>query len=56
MTDESKKKGATFDWRDFIGLAGLGMLSAGLYMVWMPAALIAPGAVLTYVAIFGTKG
>lgn len=43
------------DARDVIGLLGLVLLGAGLALVWPPAALIAPGVVLIYVAIFGVK-
>jgi hypothetical protein len=44
-----------FDARDLVLAAGLALLSIGLALVWMPAAFIAPGAILTYVAIFGQR-
>lgn len=47
---------ATFDVRDAMLGVGLVLLAFGLAKVWAPAALIVPGAVLTYVAIRGTRG
>lgn len=43
------------DVRDLIGLAGLLLVGIGLALVWLPAALVVPGAILIYVAIFGVK-
>lgn len=43
------------DARDGVLAVGLALLSAGLYQVWVPAAFIAPGAVLTYVAVFSAS-
>lgn len=45
-----------FDRRDFVGLAGLVLIGAGLGWIFPPAGLIVPGAILTGVAIFGVKG
>jgi hypothetical protein len=48
---------AEIDARDGVLAAGLVLLSAGLYQVWIPGAFIAPGVVLTYVAVFsGPRG
>lgn len=44
---------AQVDARDLVLALGLGLLSAGLYQVFVPAAFIVPGAVLTYVAVWG---
>lgn len=44
------------DARDGVLGVGLCLLSFGLYQVWVPAAFIAPGAVLTYVAVFKDTG
>lgn len=44
-----------FDLRDAFLLIGLILLAAGLALVWRPAALIAPGAILIYVALFGAR-
>ena len=44
---------STFDARDVILGVGLCMMSAGLFFVWSPAALIVPGTILTFVAIRG---
>lgn len=46
---------ATFDVRDCLLALGLGLLATGLARVWVPAAFIVPGAVLTYVAILGNR-
>jgi hypothetical protein len=43
------------DARDLVLVCGLALLSIGLWAVFPPAAAIVPGAVLTYVAIFGVK-
>lgn len=41
--------------REAILIVGLGLVSYGLWQVWMPAAFIVPGTVLLYVSIFGTR-
>ncbi|MGE0653299.1 MAG: hypothetical protein AB7P12_16380 [Alphaproteobacteria bacterium] len=41
------------DARDAVLVAGLLLVGAGLWMVWLPLALVVPGAVLVYVAIWG---
>lgn len=46
---------AWFDARDIMLVIGLGLLAIGLWQVYPPAALIAPGIILTGVAIFGVK-
>jgi hypothetical protein len=43
---------AQIDARDVILVIGLTLLSAGLAQVSVPAAFVAPGAILTYVAVF----
>lgn len=43
------------DARDVMLVLGLAMLGAGCWMVWPPAGLIAPGLVLSYVAVFGVR-
>lgn len=37
--------------RDAIGLSGVGAIIAGMWMIYVPAALIVGGAMLIYVAI-----
>lgn len=44
---------AQTDARDLLLGFGLILLAVGLYQVFVPAAFIAPGAVLTYVAVWG---
>lgn len=44
---------AQLDARDLVLAAGLALLAVGLYPVCPPAAAIVPGAVLTYVAVWG---
>ena len=44
---------AQVDARDLVLAIGLGLLAIGLYQVFQPAAYIVPGAVLTYVAVWG---
>jgi hypothetical protein len=39
------------DARDVVLGVGLALLGAGLWLVFVPAAFIVPGAVLTYVAV-----
>jgi hypothetical protein len=41
------------DARDLVLAFGLVLLSVGLYQFFAPLAFIVPGAVLTYVAVFG---
>jgi hypothetical protein len=47
--------GSTFDEQDVMLALGLTLLSAGLWQVWPPAALIVPGAIITSVAIFANR-
>lgn len=47
--------GNTFDVRDAMLAFGLVFLSAGLAQVWVPAAYIVPGAIVTLIAIFGPR-
>lgn len=49
----AKFAAANVDARDLVLAVGLGLLAAGLYQVYPPAAFIMPGAVLTYVAVWG---
>lgn len=44
-----------FDVRDVFLVVGLCLTSAGLAMISVPASMIVPGAVLTYIAVFGVK-
>lgn len=44
---------ANVDARDLVMIAGLALLAIGLFQVFVPAAFIVPGAVLTYVAVWG---
>lgn len=44
---------AAVDVRDAVLALGLLLVGGGLWMVWPPAALFVPGAVLVYVAIWG---
>lgn len=44
---------ANVDARDLIMIAGLLLLAIGLFQVFVPAAFVAPGAILTYVALRG---
>lgn len=41
-----------FDMRDVFLFAGLALLAAGLWHVYVPLSFIVPGAVLTYLAVF----
>ena len=45
---------AQIDARDLVFVVGLLLLAAGLYLIFAPAALVVPGAILTYVALFTT--
>lgn len=45
----------TFDVRDAMLAIGLMLLAAGLFLVWPPAALIVPGAIISAVAIFASR-
>jgi hypothetical protein len=42
-------------FREVMLFAGALLIGIGLGQVWLPAALIVPGAMLAYVAIFGVK-
>lgn len=43
------------DRRDVLGLIGLILLGVGLGLVWLPAGLFVPGAIMVGVAIFGVR-
>ena len=43
------------DGRDLCFVVGMGLLSAGLFMLHAAAGLIRPGAILTAVALFGPR-
>ncbi|EJN11837.1 hypothetical protein PMI42_04852 [Bradyrhizobium sp. YR681] len=45
----------TFDVRDVMLTIGLLLLAGGFYLVWPPAALIVPGAIVTAVAVFASR-
>lgn len=45
----------TFDVRDAMLAIGLALLAVGLFLVWPPAALIVPGAIMSAVAIFAGR-
>ncbi|MBY9045387.1 hypothetical protein, partial [Pseudomonas fluorescens] len=47
--------GRTVDLRDSMLGVGLVLLAAGLWQVWLPAALIVPGAIITATAIFAGR-
>ena len=47
---------APFDRRDFVGLVGLCLLGYGAWLVYEPAGVFVPGAVLCGVAVFGVRG
>lgn len=49
------KKAAPFDLRDAVGAGGLALLSYGMSLTWWPGVFLVPGAVLTYVALFGVR-
>lgn len=44
------------DGRDVVLGVGLTLIAVGVWPLFQPAALIVPGVVLTYVAIFGVRG
>jgi hypothetical protein len=41
--------------QEVLFVAGVGSLACGLSLVWMPAAFIIPGSILTAVAVFGVR-
>lgn len=43
------------DVRDLFALAGLFLLAIGFGIVWPPAGLIVPGAILVALAVFGVR-
>tara|TARA_R110002074_G_scaffold21173_5_gene66088 strand:+ start:8308 stop:8529 length:222 start_codon:yes stop_codon:yes gene_type:complete len=49
---QAAKFASRFDARDMFLFAGLGLVSYGLTLVWLPAAFIVPGLILLYVAVF----
>jgi hypothetical protein len=46
---------AEIGMRELTLYMGLGLAGYGLYQIYPPAAFVAPGAVLDYVAIFGVR-
>lgn len=44
-----------FDRRDFIGLAGVGLVGYGSWLIYEPAGFIAAGVILAGVSIFGVR-
>ena len=45
---------APIGFREILLFGGSALLSAGSWMVYPPAAFIVPGAILVFVAVFGT--
>jgi hypothetical protein len=43
----------TPDLRDAVGIAGLGLVTYGCWLVWPPLAFIVPGAILVVAAAWG---
>lgn len=41
--------------RDVLSLAGIVLLAAGFAMAWLPLGLIVPGAIFTYLGVFGVS-
>ncbi|TWD58103.1 hypothetical protein FB480_101858 [Agrobacterium vitis] len=41
--------------REIVMFSGLALMGYGLSLVYLPAAFIAPGCILVFVAIFGVK-
>lgn len=39
------------DARDLIAVIGMALVAGGLYLIYPPAALVVPGAILTWVAL-----
>lgn len=50
-----KRLRAYIDERTVVGLGGLALAAAGLAMVYLPLALIAPGAALFLLAVWPAK-
>ncbi len=46
---------APVTFREVLMFAGSGLLAIGLFYIYVPAAFIVPGLILTYVAIAGVK-
>lgn len=46
---------AFMDAYDAMGIGGLILLAAGLYLMWPPLALAVPGAVLLLLAVAGAR-
>lgn len=54
LTEEAEHKPEREPWvdiRDVCAFCGLGLVAGGLYMVWLPGALIVPGAALFWMAV-----
>lgn len=54
-TDTETNAGG-IDRRDVVGLAGIVLIGIGAGLIYIPAGLIIPGAILAAVAIFGVRG
>jgi len=50
---EPRQRRAIIDGGDVLGLVGLVLLAAGLWLWWPPAALIVTGSILLGVAVVG---
>lgn len=55
MSDAVKAEKKGFGVREALLVAGLGLLAGGCWFVWPPLSAIAPGVVLTGVAVFGVR-
>lgn len=58
MSDENKTKGRSswIDFRDVLCLAGVGLIGYGAWLIEPAYGFIAPGVILTAVAVFGVRG
>ena len=48
----NKEKKDKINARDVFFFTGLLLIAGGMYLVWMPGALIVPGLILTAYAVF----
>jgi hypothetical protein len=44
------------DQRDLMCVVGLGLIGYGAFLIYPPAGFLAPGIILTGIAIFGVRG